>query len=172
MDKLIISPKTKVFELLNEYPQVEEALISLVPAFSKLKNPVLRKTIARVTSLQQAAIVGGIDIGIIINKMREIIGDDLVNNNFIETKSVSEKPEWFDENKIIIKLDAKPLLARGEHPVELVNNECKKLKSDEIFMLQTDFLPAPLIDMMTNKGFKVWNKMENENDFYTYFRKS
>ncbi|MDD4434532.1 MAG: DUF1858 domain-containing protein, partial [Parabacteroides sp.] len=48
----------KVAELLNDYPEIEDTLLSLSPAFAKLRNPVLRKTVARVTTLQQAAKVG------------------------------------------------------------------------------------------------------------------
>ena len=51
-EKLIITPKTKVAELLDAYPQLEDILIEIAPQFKKLQNPVLQKTIARVTSLQ------------------------------------------------------------------------------------------------------------------------
>lgn len=60
MEKLIITPKTKVFELLLAYPELEALLIEMAPVFKKLQNPVLRRTIARVTTLQQAAQVGEI----------------------------------------------------------------------------------------------------------------
>ncbi|MGD8491813.1 MAG: DUF1858 domain-containing protein, partial [Anaerolineae bacterium] len=55
MSETIIAPKTKVAELISAYPQLEQVLIDYVPAFEKLKNPVLRKTVARITTLQQAA---------------------------------------------------------------------------------------------------------------------
>ena len=59
-EKLIISPKTKVGELLDAYPQMEGVLLDLSPAFAKLKNPILRKTVARIATLQRAAVVGGL----------------------------------------------------------------------------------------------------------------
>jgi len=33
MDKLIITPKTKIFDLLEAYPQIEDVLISVAPPF-------------------------------------------------------------------------------------------------------------------------------------------
>ena len=51
--KITISPKTKVGELLDAYPELEPVLMAMSPAFEKLKNPVLRKTVARVATLQQ-----------------------------------------------------------------------------------------------------------------------
>ena len=59
---LIITPKTKVFQLIETYPQLEDVLIDYVPAFKKLKNPVLRKTVAKIATLQQAASVGGVKV--------------------------------------------------------------------------------------------------------------
>jgi hypothetical protein len=68
MGKLVITPKTKIQDLLVAYPALEEVLIELAPPFQKLKNPVLRKTIARVTSLSQAASVGGIAVETLTDK--------------------------------------------------------------------------------------------------------
>lgn len=41
-NELIITPKTKVLQLIEAYPQLEAVLIGYVPAFKKLQNPVLR----------------------------------------------------------------------------------------------------------------------------------
>lgn len=57
-----ITPNTKVSELLRDYPELEEKLQQLSSAFAALKNPVLKRTVAKVTLLQQAAKVGGVSI--------------------------------------------------------------------------------------------------------------
>ena len=65
--KLIISPKTKVLQLIEAYPQLEDMLIEYVPTFRKLKNPILRNTIAKITTLQQAATIGNVKVEELIN---------------------------------------------------------------------------------------------------------
>ena len=60
MKNLIITPKTKVLELIETYPELEDILIEIAPAFKKLKNPILRKTVAKIATLQQAAAIGNI----------------------------------------------------------------------------------------------------------------
>ena len=57
-DRIDITPQTKVGELLTAYPELEDLLIEIAPAFKKLRKPVLRRTVAKVTSLAQAARVG------------------------------------------------------------------------------------------------------------------
>jgi hypothetical protein len=59
-DPLPITPETKIAALLEAYPELEPVLIATAPAFNKLSNPVLRRTIARVTSLRRAAEVAGL----------------------------------------------------------------------------------------------------------------
>ena len=68
--KLIISPKTKVLQLIEAYPQLEDTLIDYVPAFRKLKNPILRNTVAKITTLQQAATIGNVKVEELINLFR------------------------------------------------------------------------------------------------------
>ena len=54
-EPLQIQSSTKVGQLLDAYPELEEVLIKMAPPFKKLKNPILRKSIAKVATLQQAA---------------------------------------------------------------------------------------------------------------------
>ena len=57
-----ISPEMKVATLLKEYPSLEDTLYEIAPAFSKLRNPILRRTVAKATSLRQAAKVAGVEL--------------------------------------------------------------------------------------------------------------
>jgi hypothetical protein len=80
-EKIIITPRTKVMQLIETWPQLEDVLIGYVPAFSKLKNPVLRKTVARIATLQQAASVGNVKVEDLINHLRKEVGQDLLADN-------------------------------------------------------------------------------------------
>ena len=65
-----ITPDMKVGELLRFYPELEDELVAVAPTFEKLRNPVLRRTVAKVTTLRQAARVGGVTVGEIIGRLR------------------------------------------------------------------------------------------------------
>ncbi|MDZ7740682.1 MAG: DUF1858 domain-containing protein [Bacteroidota bacterium] len=141
-DKLIITPKTKVGELLKAYPELEEKLIELAPEFKKLKNPVLRRTIARVTSLQQAARVGGIPVDKIVNTLRKETGQ--TNMEIQDRESIKAgKPDWFDEKNVKLTFDARQVIANGGFPLDKVLKETRELGKDEIYLLITPFMPAP-----------------------------
>jgi hypothetical protein len=170
MDKLIITPKTKIYDLLEAYPQLEDVLIEYASAFKKLKNPILRKTIARITTLQQASAIGEVKVEEIINRLRKEVGQDAAS---IESEAayIIDKPIWFDENKIAKEFDVSDMLAAGEHPVSQVISDLKTLKANEIYKMTAPFLTAPLIDKATSLDFKHWVNKINEQLFEIYFSK-
>lgn len=156
--KIVISPKTKVGELLDAYPHLETVLMGLSPAFEKLKNPILRKTVARVATLQQIAVVGGLTVDSIVSRLRQEAGqvsdEEITSENEYFT---SEAPEWFDQKRITNKLDARPVINSGGSPMQEIIQSTGLLKPGEIFELETPFVPAPIIDMLKSKGFKIYS---------------
>ncbi len=57
-----ISPKTKLDELLCNFPFLKDFLIQMDPHFKALDNPLMRKTLGRMATLSRIALVGGIEL--------------------------------------------------------------------------------------------------------------
>ncbi len=169
-DKKYITPETKVADLLDNYPQLENKLIEIAPAFKNLKKTVLRKTIAKVTSLKQVSVVSGVDIGTIINELRKAAGQDeiLIKS---EAESDKQRPDWIVEDNIAAEYDARIDLETGKHPGGKVTKEIAELEADKMYVLITPFVPAPLIDIIQEKGFLTFTEQSTENEFRTYIKK-
>ncbi|HNQ82607.1 MAG TPA: DUF1858 domain-containing protein [Bacteroidales bacterium] len=171
MEQLIITPRTKVYELLEAYPQLEDTLIEIAPVFKKLKNPVLRRTIARVTTLQQAAQVGQVPVHEMVNTLRQKVGLDRLEGLEATASGNASKPSWLIEDKIVKRLDARPVIEQGGHPLGEVLTGVGDLKPGEIYELVTPFLPAPLIERVVAQGFDHWSDKKAEDHFINYFLK-
>ncbi|HBB92638.1 MAG: hypothetical protein A2X22_01985 [Bacteroidetes bacterium GWF2_49_14] len=174
----MISPKTKILDLLREYPQLEEVLFDISPAFKQLKNPVLRRTVARVTTLQQAAIVGGLKVEDLINRLRRAAGEQGEGTGAqghggtgAQGHGGTGKPDWYIPEMVTRRLDAREMLNRGEHPVGQVLADLQQLDEGEIYELTAPFNPAPLIDKATGLGFRHWVDQVGEEEFRVYFSK-
>ena len=168
MSQLIITPKTKVLDLIENYPELEAVLIACAPAFKKLKNPLLRKTVARITSLQQAAAVGNVKVEDLVNRLRQGAGQDLISD-VNETVYHTKKPQWFAEDRIASGLDARDMLAAGEHPVNQILADLKVLEPGKIYKLTVPFVPAPVIDKASSLQFDHWIEKIGEEEFNVYF---
>ncbi len=169
-EKLIITPKTKISQVINSYPQLEDVLIEYVPTFEKLKNPILRKTIAKITTLQQASAVGNVRVEDLINRLRQEIGQDLYSDS-VDIGYNIKKPQWFSEELIATEFNAKDMLARGEHPVNQVIADLNSMDNGKIYKLITPFLPAPLIDKALSLKVQHWVEKIGDDDFNIYFYK-
>ena len=167
---LVITPKTKVLQLIEAYPQLEDVLIGYVPAFKKLKNPVLRKTVAKIATLQQAASIGNVKVGDLINLLRNEVGQDLLTED-IDKVYNQIKPGWYNEEIINQEFDAREMLAAGEHPVNQVIADLHKMSPGSIYKLIAPFLPAPLIDKATSLQVSHWVVKEDDELFEIFFYK-
>lgn len=172
MDKLIITPKTKIYDLLAQYPELEDMLIEMAPQFDKLRNPVLRKTITRITSLSQAATIASVDVEDMINRLRKAVGQDAVEEFAGAGNSYNtEKQKWVKKYKLAGTIDIRDMLHEGEQPVHEVLSSIKKLGDREMLMVIAPFIPAPLIDKSTGMGYRHWLHKESQNEYHVYFSK-
>lgn len=171
--RLLITPQTKVGELLDAYPELESVLIEIAPQFKKLRNPILRRTVARVTSLAQAARVGNVPIGDMVQSLRRQVGQPDLEVEASATVSAeitaNPAPEWMDQEVIVGSLDARPMIDAGEQPLGRVMQQLGSLQPGEIFELITPFEPAPLIDKATARGYRVWTTVRSTDEHRTYF---
>ncbi len=166
-----ITFQTKIYEILEEYPQLEDTLMQLSPAFAKLKNPILRKTIARVTSLEQAAAIAGIEAGEMVQKLRVAAGlGALEPQSGVWNQIPAEQPEWFSEAMVKERFHATAMIESGQVPMSLILSKAKTLSKGEILEFSTPFLPVPILELLSSKGFGVWSKKpELEGEPYHNF---
>ncbi|MCZ7558127.1 MAG: DUF1858 domain-containing protein [Bacteroidia bacterium] len=170
MKRDIINPQMKVGDLLDQYPELEETLISIAPAFSKLKNPVLRRTIARVATLQQAALTGNVPVHEVVNTLRTAAGqtkDDDASQSPIAARDAESVPAWLSGATERVEFDARPVLASGAHPLQEVFARLQQLPQGAVLDLITPFYPAPLVDAVRGKGWDAIHTERGKDLFVT-----
>lgn len=157
INKFNITPDTKVADLLNEFPQLEELLKHFSPAFAALKNPVLRKTVAKVTSLQQAAKVGGVNIVEMVDALRKEAGQSPLGDSFCPGSEDIRIPfsEKAPQKVVTHRLDVRPIIEAGEHPKDQVLSLANELRPGDCMEFISSFPPTPLIDLLQKKGYNV-----------------
>ncbi|MBI3948305.1 MAG: DUF1858 domain-containing protein [Armatimonadetes bacterium] len=166
-----ITPETKVGDLLRHYPELEEALVTLSPAYKALKNPVLRRTVAKVATLRQVATVGGISLGTLIGRLRAAAGQG-GGEEFADAGPAGPRPEWADPARVSRTYDARATIESGGHPVEQAMRDLNGLQEGEVYELITPFVPAPLVDLAARKGFRAFSTQESPELVRTYFTRA
>ncbi len=168
-DRVDIAPGTKLADLLDSWPGLEDELIKIAPPFAKLRNPVLRRTIARVTTLRQAAGVGGVPLPELIARLRSAAGLEEIAVDGGGAAGPAGRPSWLDELTVVERYDAREDIEAGRHPVGAVLARLKTLGPGEAYELVTGFEPTPLIDKARDQGAMAWTGRETGGLFVTTF---
>jgi hypothetical protein len=149
-----LTPETRVLELLEGRPDLEASLIAFIPALGKLKNPVLRNTLAKVATLDHVSRVAGVPLPDLMAFLRSRLGEEAVPACTAAEKApaLQELPDWYDPAKVVLSIDVAAALASGEHPLNRVRKALAAAGPGGIVELRSAFEPAPLLDVMRGEG--------------------
>jgi len=166
-----ITPDSKLGDLLERWPGLETVLVELSPHFRALRNPVLRRTVAKVATLRQVSSVSGVALGVLVERLRA--GAGLPPLAFADERGAgpSERPEWAVEGVVTRTHDARAAIEAGEHPLPQVMADLEALAGAEVYQLVTPFIPAPLVDLARGKGFVSYSAVEGDTLVRTFFRR-
>jgi len=166
-----IKMSTTVADLLNNYEGMKDILIKINPKFKKLNNPVLRRTLAKVATVKQAAIVGGMKPEELLNRLRKEVGQKPIEFNNTANHTINDIPQW-SKNAIPKEIiNADKLLEEEKNPLAVSFGILKKFKKGEILKIISDFKPEPLIEEYEKKGYKVFCQKKSNQEFETFVKK-
>ena len=164
-----ITLETKIADLLNNYEGMKEILIEINPKFEKLNNPILRRTIAKVAGVKQAAIVGGMNPSELVNRLREAVGQSPFQeaDGSDEKVTIEEQPQWAEQEPKVT-LDANAILDDNKNPLAELHMALRNVVEGEVVLIRSDFRPEPLIEEFEKKGHSLYCQEVNAELFMTY----
>ena len=157
---------TTIADLLNNYKGMKDILIGINPKFKKLNNPILRRTLAKLATVKQAAIIGGMKPEDLLNQLRVSVGQEPISLQLDGDVDNIDIPAWADE-KAATELNANELLDADKNPLAEVRKVLKGLQSGETLALVADFKPEPLIEEFEKQGLKTATIKIDDDKFIT-----
>jgi hypothetical protein len=110
-----LTPKTKLFPLLEQYPFLVDYLAGLRPQYSGLRNPALRKAFTRLASLAKVAQLGAMPVEELISSIQQRIKAQTGEEHAV---TLGDAPLTRDERREVLKGIIKDLHA-GHDVAEL-----------------------------------------------------
>ena len=169
---MLINAQTKIAALIKHHPDALETIVTLSPDFKKLRNPILRKLMAGRTSIAMASKIGGCSPNDFFKKLRplgfEIDSSPELEEEVSEQKSVPAFIKELEANRIIT-LDVRSMLAEGNDPLKLIQQEVKSLQSKHVLKIINTFEPTPLIKLLEKQGFEAYADVLEQDLVETYF---
>lgn len=169
-----ITRRSKLMDVLKAYPSLEEQIIDIAPAFKNLRNPVLRRKVGQLATVESVAQIGGLDVVDLVNRLRRAAGQGELAETGVALPvpaASAGDPEWIaDEPSFVI--NGTELLEEGEVPLERVNELLARLQDGGYILLVTNFEPTPILDAMRKQRRPVHHRVEGRDSalHYTYIR--
>jgi hypothetical protein len=169
-----INPQTKVADLLKNFPELESVLIDIAPVFKKIQNPLLRKTVAKIATLEKAAEMAGIPVVQFVGRLRREAGlPEMASVNSGQdtaSRESGQEPSWVGQCTVKQTIDADKMLESGTHPLNLVVSSVKELGEGESILLTSSFPPIPLADAIKQQGHSAYIRVNAGGSYETYFK--
>lgn len=171
-----ITRKSKVLEVLKDFPALEEKLISLAPPFKNLRNPVLRRTVAQMATMEMVARIGGLDVVELVNTLRREVGQGAIAGGPVPADiaagaAAGGDPDWLQGEPEHV-VDGIAMLRQGDVPLNHINDLLRTATPGRFLLLVTDFEPTPLLEAMRKQGRTVFHKVHPQQPgrHLTYIR--
>ena len=155
--------KTKISTALKERPDLKEVLPAFHPAFKKLQNPILARTLTRLVTIEDAAKIAGVDPEAMLTVMNipGVPAELPKKSATAETAETAETPPWF-KPELVTELDVREQLAAGSDPFKEIIGATRELPAGGILNLIASFEPAPMIRVLQKQGWVSWVRWEGE----------
>lgn len=152
--------ETRISEVLSNHPELLEELIAASPAFEKLRNPLLRRTMPRLVSVAQAARIGGLEPQALLERLNRAAG--LETEPPAAASAVADgsklgtpEPAWM-KAPLGFELDVRPILQAGGEPFGNILAAAAEVAEGQRLIVDAPFEPLPLYKVMAHKGFEAW----------------
>lgn len=163
----------KISEVLKEHPELLDVLVDLTPAFSKLRNPVLRRVQTRLVTVQQAARIAGLEPGYLVRTLNQAVGitpPDAEDDPQADAPDAGPPP-WVATAPVVRELDVREMLAKEQEPFRLITGTAREVRAGEAMALLTGFEPLPLYDALGKQGFSHWGQPIGDGDWRVLFHR-
>ena len=91
-----LNPSTKIDQLIEEYPFLLEYLINRSSKYKLLQSTLMRRTVGRVATLSQVAVIGGIEIGHLLDEIAAEISSKTGKTDIVVNKTAAAQEDIGD----------------------------------------------------------------------------
>ncbi len=171
----IVTAATSVAAALAADPSLLERLVAFDRAFAKLRNPVLRRTLARLATFADAAKVAGVPLETLLKIANGATQAEAEAGAPPDRPAAAPEPApaWaqHEDPSRDARLDVRPMLAAGEDPFARIMAVVAGLGPGAVLVLDAPFDPAPLRRVLGNKGFAIHAREVVAGHWRVRFRK-
>ncbi len=183
---MVIRATDRVAKVLERDERLIEVFASLSPTFERLRNPGMRKVMARLVTVSAAAHMAGIDEQLLVDRLNEALGEgtpdepeagpSMIESSDPASEAPSEPstPPWLASITAddIIDVDVREDLRQGREPFSRIMAARASVLPGQVLRLRAIFEPVPLYYVLGKQGFEHWTQKLADDDWQVWFYRS
>ena len=181
---MVITAADRVSAVLKHDERLVEVFASAAPALERLRKPGMRRTMARLVTVAQAARIAGIEPDELVARLNDALGEPNVRpatpvaepakepvKEPVMAVTDSEIPAALRDlpEERLLELDVREDLRRGEEPFSKIMAVKQKLQPGMVLRLRATFDPIPLYHVLGKQGYDHWTEKLGEDDWRVWF---
>ena len=169
----------KATDKLNTLFDRDERLIDVIaghsPQLEKLRHSPMRKIMARVTTVAQAARLCKVPTGELLRELNHAIGIETEPDAVAPADVPADAPEQIVESSSVpsfegaVEVDVRDELSKGGEPFSRIMSAVAALPADGVLHLRAPFEPVPLLAVMSKRGFDSRTEKHADDDWSVWF---
>jgi uncharacterized protein (DUF2249 family) len=144
----------RVSDVLTRDEALLEVFVGYAPHFAKLRNRTMRRVMARLVTVEQAARMAGVGVGGLLGALNHALGISAVEAPAEPIASRDEQlplQRPLDAHEVVV--DVREDLRAGREPFSTIMRAVGTLEGSDVLRLRTTFEPVPLFHVLGKRGF-------------------
>jgi uncharacterized protein (DUF2249 family) len=176
---VVIHAGERVARVLALDERMLEVFTAASPHFERLRDPGMRRVLARLVTVGQAARIAGIDPDALVARLNEALAGGAAErpqpnhaNPRTESMAISvPMPPALQAlaPERLVDLDVRDDLRAGREPFHRIMAARQAMEEGQVLRLRAIFEPAPLYHVLGRQGFDHWTEQLAPDDWRVWF---
>jgi len=174
-DMVPVRASDVVSDVLIRDESLVEVLVTHAPALSKLRNRAMRRVMARLVTVEQAARLAKVSPDLLVLELNRALGiqasdaDPHTSSADAPTPGSQAPPTSHPLDAHIVELDVREDLRAGREPFSTIMHAVAALDASDVFRLRAPFEPVPLCTVLRKRGFACETEEHGPDDWSAWF---
>jgi len=143
-----------------------DLFVSFSPHFERLRNPVMRRVVAGMVTVEQAATIGGVPTATVLDALNAALGiapaaaTDTSDATPTPPSTMHRRPS----DRIVVEVDVREDLRAGREPFLRIMSALRTV-GDDLLRIRATFEPVPLVSVLAQRGFECETEQHAADDW-------
>jgi len=169
-----IDPADRVLDVLARDERLVDVFVQHAPHFEKLRNPAVRRVMARLVTVEQAARMAGVSADILLRDLNvALFGTAAASMGSVRPRragastvpTAATRPAALP----VVELDVRDDMRVGREPFSRIQAAVSALEDGQVLRLRTVFEPVPLFEVLSKRGFSYESSADAPDDWSAWF---